>query len=338
MDVFLACEQCVLSCRLVAGLVVGCKSSTSSILLLLLLSLSAFFALVMMNTIILSKEAATPIPIYSINTMNDTTGHETRQEHSSRFQSISLIRLIKMDSSEDFSIFKLKEGCPKYTMYWCIFNVIVTVLKCLKLYYAGNDVPLVAKMLVYASICVPVLGCMYTYYFNKYEDSHFCTTKACAIIWLADAAIVLQSILASSALMYWVLNRDKCISAEFCMNDFPKYTIPIELLVVQIVSVFAYPMFYTCHHASATLLAVVISFTITITTGSLVHIRPPELLGICMMGVVFFFALASHEWSVLSNYEAYFKFETALRKHVTSENNEYLLRIQTEQMRHMIGE
>jgi hypothetical protein len=50
-----------------------------------------------------------------------------------------------------------------------------------------------------------------------------------------------------------------------------------------------------------------------------------------------FYTVAKLETQVVSNFISYSKFESALLLKVASENEEYLMRTQTEEMRHMIG-
>jgi hypothetical protein len=62
-----------------------------------------------------------------------------------------------------------------------------------------------------------------------------------------------------------------------------------------------------------------------------------EVISLAVMGVIMFYTIAKYETEVLSNFISYSKFESALRVKVASENEEYLMRTQTEGMRHMIG-
>ncbi len=57
-----------------------------------------------------------------------------------------------------------------------------------------------------------------------------------------------------------------------------------------------------------------------------------------LTGIVLFTALTVHEANVVYTFKSYMKFQETVTAKVNSENQEYLMKMQKEEMRHMIGE
>jgi tryptophan-rich sensory protein len=99
----------------------------------------------------------------------------------------------------------------------------------------------------------------------------------------------------------------------------------------------ANPIFYGCHSTKASLSSICCIFASIIIVAVQRHVPRIELFALVIMAIIMFYTIVKYETQVLSNYISYSKFEKALRVKVASENEEYLMKIQTEEMRHMIG-
>jgi hypothetical protein len=84
-------------------------------------------------------------------------------------------------------------------------------------------------------------------------------------------------------------------------------------------------------------MSVVITFTTMFAAGILLDVKAVDLVYIVLAGVVIALTFFAYEGGLLSIFNSYSKFEIALRVKVDSENKEYLMKIQREEMRHMIG-
>jgi hypothetical protein len=69
----------------------------------------------------------------------------------------------------------------------------------------------------------------------------------------------------------------------------------------------------------------------------LLHLPPVKLFYIFLVDIVTFFCLANFESIIFSCFTSICNFKTTLRAKVDSENKEYLMKIQTNEMRLMIG-
>jgi cell shape-determining protein MreC len=108
-------------------------------------------------------------------------------------------------------------------------------------------------------------------------------------------------------------------------------------LAYQIVGSIAMPMIYTCHDVSVCLLSIVITYSMLIVAAVLLHLPFLDIIYLSVVGIVIFVAVANYESNMFSIFTTFSKFELTLRAKVASENKEYLMKTQTEEMRHMIG-
>jgi hypothetical protein len=250
------------------------------------------------------------------------------------FQWVSLPTLLHSDSSSDYTVFKLKQGCSYFTVYFCLFQTVFSFWRASDM--LGPGVPLWVRLSVIARCFIPPLGWLYIYLFRKHDYSDVLGAEGKRIRCLGNASILLQTLCAGSLLLAWTLTRDECRS-EACLEDFPERMLPVAVMVYSIAGVIAMPIFYPCHSVSVVLLAVVINYSALLAACFLIGAVASTTFAIGLMGTIVFFLACSYEGSAFSNYTSFSKFEIALRVKVESENKEYLMQIQREEMRHMLG-
>jgi hypothetical protein len=93
-----------------------------------------------------------------------------------------------------------------------------------------------------------------------------------------------------------------------------------------------------CHDAAACFLSIVVAYSLMFVAGCILHLSIADLGYIAAMGVCILIVFVSYEGHEVVMFKSYYSFERTLRQKVESENKEYLMKIQTEQMRCMIGE
>ena len=153
---------------------------------------------------------------------------------------------------------------------------------------------------------------------------------------MGNLCIILQSLSSGASLLFWALNQDTCDHSS-CLPDFPERTLPFGLLVNLIVATAVFPMFYKSHDALVALVSIAISFSMLLASLFILHAATRDYISTISIFVFISVSIAIFEDSVHVNYTLYAKFETSLRERLASENKEYLMELQTDQMRHMIG-
>jgi hypothetical protein len=97
------------------------------------------------------------------------------------------------------------------------------------------------------------------------------------------------------------------------------------------------PIFITGHSVLASLLSACIVFLIMPVAAVLMNFPSIKFFCIIVLGAVLLLTLTTYECNIYSSFTSFRQFEMALRAKVSNENTEYLMKIQTEEMRHMIG-
>jgi hypothetical protein len=264
---------------------------------------------------------------------NADVHHQQRQQKSLW---TSLLEILDSDKLPEYAVFKLEGGRTRLAMFMNTIQTIIQVSKILTVTARGDGIPLMNRLINYLHIIVPLLAWVYIYFFRKYVHSNVLRSEGKRIIQLGNAVILMQSVFATVLLLVWVITHEDCHS-DVCMQDFPKKMIPLGLLFQQFIGIVATPLLFTCHDVSACLRSVFITFSIFLVAAALRHLPFVELVLIFMLGCLTFFTLVSYESNIYSSFTSFCKFETTLRAKVDSENKEYLMKIQTEEMRHMIG-
>jgi uncharacterized membrane protein len=97
-------------------------------------------------------------------------------------------------------------------------------------------------------------------------------------------------------------------------------------------------MFVTCHEVWACILSIVISYTAILINIILLNMPMYELVLMFLIGIIVLIAFCIYEANVAHTFQSYTKFQETLTAKVDSENKEYLMKMETVEMRHMIGE
>lgn len=97
------------------------------------------------------------------------------------------------------------------------------------------------------------------------------------------------------------------------------------------------PMFYMSHDALAAVVSFTISFSMLLASALVLDVHNKDIASTLMAWTMLFISLAIYEGNVYTNFTLYSKFESSLRQRLESENKEYIMKLQTEEMRHMIG-
>jgi hypothetical protein len=248
---------------------------------------------------------------------------------------LAAIREINTEKSVGFTLSKLNQGDNRLPLF-CLFAQ--TMFYCVRTYMmASPGVPVLYKMANYFRLVVLIVESVYIYFLKHYTRPTYITLESKLLINIGNAVLIFHAIFAGLVVVSWCVTRDECFS-DVCGQERPDKIIPLGMLLYQILGSITLPMCFTCHDAYASLLSVAITFSALIVGGIFLHLPPVDLVFLAAMGVTLCIVFIGHESFVWLNYTYIFRFECTLREKVASENKEYLMNIQTEEMRHMIGE
>mmetsp|Transcript_8270 Transcript_8270/g.15589 ORF Transcript_8270/g.15589 Transcript_8270/m.15589 type:complete len:765 (-) Transcript_8270:230-2524(-) len=246
-----------------------------------------------------------------------------------------IAQVLKSDYSEEFAKFKLKKSSHYVPLCLCIMQSLFGLWRAQ--FVSEPGVPPLYKLANYVKLIVPFLGWVYIYAYSQYDASNdsigYCGKR---IILLGNSCIILQALLTGLLSIVWVITHEQC-SAEPCLEGFPSQIIPLGLLFHQICGGVAMPLFYSCHDVFASILSVFITYSTMIITALLLHMKTTDVIYIFLTAVVISMAFVTYESSLFSNFTSFSRFEIALREQLVSENKESVMKLQTEEMRHMIG-
>jgi hypothetical protein len=282
-----------------------------------------------------SKIGPSDVPKYApYETSDDVNTNIAQQQEYQPSLSASLIEILHSDKLPDCAAFKIKESNTRVPMLACAMEMIFYAI--IMVYVTDTGVPLFYLSMTYLRIIVPCIGWAYFYLLKKHVYSNVLGSAGKRVIQLGNVVILMQSLCSSLTLLAFALTRDDCHSDK-CLQDFPKQMIPLGMVFHQFLGGIVMPMLYTCHDVSVSLFSVFIYFSSMLAAAVILHLPLDEIIYISLMGIVTFFCLASYEINIYSGFTSICKFETTLLAKVDSENKEYLMKIQTEEMRHMIG-
>jgi hypothetical protein len=244
--------------------------------------------------------------------------------------------LVHADRSADFKKFKLDRGYSKITIGFIVFDTLINFWRIIRLLrFPGAT--LMTQVVVCVSLLVPICEWIYIHLLKKYlRGGESRLQDGTTIIWLGNVIMMVQSACMGLLLLSWALGRDSCES-DVCWEDFPEQMIPLPLLSQVICIVVAMPLVFSCNSTIVAQLSLLISYSLLFAVGLILQMPVADLLVIVSMFVFTFFTVVTYEYTVYLNYKSFSKFEFALRKKVESENKELLMKIQTEEMRNMIG-
>jgi hypothetical protein len=285
----------------------------------------------------MSRYAARVDPL--VENIKDSSTENSVQDadiiEQNKFSLNFLAQVYKSDKSTEFATYKLKSSTPYTAVLLCIVQTFFGFWR--SAYVSEPGVPTLLKLANYVKLIVPSLGWMYIYLYSQYEQSEIKRLKdGRRIIILGNICIILQSFFTGLLSIVWVITKDHC-SAEACLEEFPEKIIPLGLLFHQICGGVAMPLFYSCHDVFSIILSIVISYSAMLVTAILLHMDNVDVVYIFLTALVISMVLAKYECGIFSNFFSFSRFEIALREQISSENKECVLKMQTEEMRHMIG-
>ena len=246
----------------------------------------------------------------------------------------SLRELLDADNSPQFHVFKLNQGYSMYAIALCIFQTGIISYQVVHAHHRG--VPLALKLIHYLRFLTLVPLWLYFYFFKQHVKSDILSTKGKRIIFLGNMNILLHACIGGGLLLAWVLTHEDCHS-RICLQDYPKHIVPLGMFIEATLWSIAMAVFYSVHHISVCFVSILVSYAMVLISAVLLHEEQPDFLAVIFMGLAMFFILFTYEGSLFVVYTSFFKFEAALRANLAFENEEALLKKQTEEMRHMIG-
>ena len=246
-----------------------------------------------------------------------------------------MLAIVDGDKASHFSLFKLKQGHSQFTLYFCICQTLIALLRFI-VSVQDSGIPMPLKIGLWCKNLISMIGWVYIYRSKKYVPASVLNAEGKRIMLLGDCIIIVNSLVTAVMFMVWALTFDDCES-HVCEEDSPDGTMPTMGFLFAISGSISFPIFYPCHHGIANLLSIVIIYSSMLALGIVRHIEAGGLMGIVVVGIVIFFTFLILDGSILSNYSSYSQFESTLRLKLASENKEYLMKIQTEEMRHMLG-
>ena len=251
-------------------------------------------------------------------------------------QFISVTKLLRYDGNQEFKTFKQKRDVDStFTVYFFFFQVILSFSRCL-VAFGDTGSPLPLRVIIFLRFLIVLfLGGGYVYLTRKIANSAtFRQSDGTKLLRVGNAFVTLLGILEGTMLLTWALTIGDC-EVFWCEAD--KNMIPLTRVLFMVGSSIAVPIFFGCHSTKVSLFST-FSINICIVVVAIQrNLLQVEILAIVVMGILMLYTVAKLETQVVSNFISYSKFESALRVKVASENEEYLLRTQTEEMRHMIG-
>jgi hypothetical protein len=256
-------------------------------------------------------------------------------DHFSQY--ISLRRLIQYDDNQEFKTFKQKLDLNStYTLYFFIFQTFLRFWRCVVVLTDGSGAPLALNLVILLRFpFILFLGGFYVYLSKKIAHSTtFNPNDGTKLMKIGNALVVSQAIFEGAMMLIWAFTIEDC-EVSWCQAD--KNIIPLTRVIYMLGGSIANPIFYGCHSTKASLSSICCIFASILVVAVQRHVPRIELFSLVIMAIIMFYTIAKYETQVLSNYISYSKFESALRVKVASENEEYLMKIQTEEMRHMIG-
>ena len=256
-------------------------------------------------------------------------------DHFSQY--ISLRRLIQYDGNQEFKTFKQKLDLNStYTLYFFIFQTFLRFWRCIVVLTDGSGAPLALNLVILLRFpFILFLGVVYLYMSKKIAHSPtFNPRDGTKLMKIGNALVMSQAIFEGAMMLIWAFTIGDC-EISWCQAD--KNIIPLTRVIYMLGGSIANPIFYGCHSTKASLSSICCIFASIIVVAVERHVQRIELFALVIMAIIMFYTIVKYETQVLSNYISYSKFESALRVKVASENEEYLMKIQTEEMRHMIG-
>jgi hypothetical protein len=256
-------------------------------------------------------------------------------DHFSQY--ISLRRLIQYDGNQEFKTFKQKLDLNStYTLYFFIFQTFLRLWRCVVVLTDGAGAPLALNLVILLRFpFILFLGVVYLYLSKKIAHSPtFNPSDGTKLMNIGNALVMSQAIFEGAMMLIWAFTIGDC-EISWCQAD--KNIIPLTRVIYMLGGSIANPIFYGCHSTKASLSSICCIFASIIIVAVQRHVPRIELFALVIMAIIMFYTIVKYETQVLSNYISYSKFEKALRVKVASENEEYLMKIQTEEMRHMIG-
>jgi len=246
----------------------------------------------------------------------------------------SLSGLLISDKSSTFAAFKLNQAVSHVVLPFVCLQTIFIVSGANSVSVEG--VPLALKVVAYARLLVPPIECAYLYFARRHIPSDALTAAGKRVILLGNVIILFQVLSLGALLLAWTLTRDTCHS-DVCLDDYPKQLFPMKIFINIIIVTAGMPVIFPCHDVTVSFLSSFIAGLVMLASAVLLHMELVNILETIIVGITVFTIVFCFEGMFFSASASYSKFETALRANMTSENKEYLMKIQTEEMRHMIG-
>ena len=222
-----------------------------------------------------------------------------------------------------------------------IFTLIIILYCLVRLYqvFVDRRAPdsmrwfFTARILFLAPVCFIYMHGLYSC--KHIPDSSFRDSK---LNWIGSAFLIGQAVITGAALLIFVTEQKKGCESTLCGSNQPSDGIlPMGYLLHNIIAAIMMPVVFVCHHFWAVPLSTFISTGFMMWSSVVVGLSANDKFLIALSGVTILLSNVSHERNTFLMYFANVQFKKAVWEKNSKENEAKLMKMQSEEMRHLIG-
>lgn len=198
------------------------------------------------------------------------------------------------------------------------------------------NIPVPLQLATTFMLFIPLIEWTYLYHFHRYTHSDTMTAEGRRIFLFGNLSLVVKAVCMSLVIFAWVHARHSC-DIDLCVQQFDEKSLPLGWVMAVMGSSIADPLLYHCHCASVCFLSRILLFVALFVAAVLLDTDKRDLMFIVVVGIVIVYVLVINQGSQFLLYKSFAELETVLRVNIEIENKEHLMKLENEQMRHMIG-
>jgi hypothetical protein len=228
--------------------------------------------------------------------------------------------LFQADKVPELMIFKLKQGCTRFTIYMSVFQTFIALTNIFQVHHCDVHVSFIIAM--FLSIFPGIFGWSYIVLSKNFEQSDVLTSQGKSIIFCGNAVILSQAISSGIFLLSFAYadsdgsEDQSCFYLSGAEND-----LPLRILIFVMGGNIAIPMVFKSHDIAVCLASIVVTYVVICVAAFVIPLSAGDIAAICVMGIIIFFTFMSYEESIVSNFSTYSQLKVA-----RSESIERLMR------------
>jgi signal transduction histidine kinase len=207
-------------------------------------------------------------------------------------------------------------------------------------YVCFSDERSPVNLKIFLSFCIlllPPISLLYIYGVYSYKYTLSNRFRKTQLNTIGSVFLLVHAAMAGLGTILWSFEKNRDCEGNLCGGNDPEHVLPLRHILPNLLTSLILPIIFVGHDFWAVPMAVCITVGSSLISASMIHVAFYDSVAIAGSGIIVMLTVLNQERNMLAMSTAYSHFEVSTHENITIENEKKLMKMQTEELRHLIG-